>query len=121
MTRSRCAGFAYPLDAKVHSVLAIGQADDLVEVERGLYTAQLGPLLANVDRNRFLGEDLATATGAEDAHGHLDLFARLAASAHPVGYLPVVQGTMQIRPAYCAGDDSRKASSVILGDRNSEH
>ena len=89
MTRFRCAGFAYPLDAKVHSILAIGQADDLAEVEPDLYTAQLDPLLANVDRNHFLGEDLATAVGAEDAHGGLNLFARLTASPHPVGTLSV--------------------------------
>jgi hypothetical protein len=89
-TRVGCARFADPLDAKVNSVLFKGQTDDLVEVESGLDTAQLDPLLANVDRNRFLGENLALAVHPEDAHWHLDLFARLVAPTHAVA--PVVQG-----------------------------
>src|SRR5580658_1578127 len=108
MTRSRCPGFADPLDAKVHSVLAIGQADDLVEVEPDLYTAQLGSLLANVHRSRFLGEDLTTAAGAEDTHRHLDLFARLAAPAHSSGTSPSFKEPCKIRPPNCAGDDTQK-------------
>ncbi len=75
---------AYPLDPKMHSVLAIRQTDNIVKVDPRLDAAQLGPVLANVDGNRFLGEDSATAVGAEDPHLRLDLFARLAASAHPV-------------------------------------
>src|SRR5271165_2044895 len=92
MTGSWRAGLADPFDAKVHPVLAVGQPDDLVELELGLDTAQLGPLLANVDRNRFLGEDMATAVGAEDAYFRIDHFARLAAPAHPV-VTPIVPGT----------------------------
>jgi len=79
-----CAGLAHPLDAKVNSVRAIGQTNDLVEVECRVDAAQLRSISADVDRNRFVGEDLATAVGAEDAHLRLDLFARLTAPAHPV-------------------------------------
>jgi len=104
MTRSRCPGFAYPLDAEVYSVLAIGQADDLVDVEPNWYTAQLGPLQANIDRRRFLGEDLATAVGAEDTHGHLNLFARLAAPAHSFDTSPSFRETTQDQTAsLCRG------------------
>jgi hypothetical protein len=90
VTRFRGSRPAYPFDSKVDSVLTIGQPDHLVEIELAFHTTQLEALVANVNRNRLRGECLATAVGAEDAHGHLDLFARLAALAHPVGYLPVV-------------------------------
>src|ERR1700730_15701567 len=81
---------AHPFDAKVDSVLAIGQTDDLVDHEPGFHATQLYALIANIDRNRLCGEHMATAVGAEDPHRHLDLFARLTAPAHPVGFLPVV-------------------------------
>src|SRR5271163_4433208 len=77
-----CAGFTDPLDAKVNSVLAVRQTDNFVEIERRFDTAQLDSLLADVDGDCLLGENLAAAAGAEDAHRHLLLFARIAASAH---------------------------------------
>jgi hypothetical protein len=90
MTRLGCAGFSYPLDAKMHSVAAIGQADDLVEFELGFYASQGDAFTADVDRNRFLGEHLATAVGAEDSYRHLDIMAKLATFTHPCSSLCVV-------------------------------
>jgi hypothetical protein len=112
---------AHPFDAKVDSVLAIGQTDDLVENEPGFHATQLYALMTNIDRNRLCGEHLATAVGAEDPHGHLDLFARLTALAHPVGVPPGRLRTMQDQIAYCAGTINPKANAVIPDDQNSEH
>jgi len=50
-----------------------------------------------------------------------EIFARLAAPAHPVGPSPSLKEPCKIRSPNCAGDNSPKASSVILGDPNSEH
>ena len=82
VTRFGCARLAYPLNAKVGSVLAIGQTDDFVEIELGFHTAQLDSVLANIDRHRLSGEHPATAVRAKDSHRCLDLFARLATPAH---------------------------------------
>jgi hypothetical protein len=56
------------------SVVAIGQPDYFFEVEPSLDAAQLSSVLADVDRNGFLGEDSTIAVGTKDSHLRLDLF-----------------------------------------------
>src|SRR5262249_7494299 len=67
---------------KLRLLLAIGQADNVVDLRLSLNAAQFHSLPADVCGEDFLGKNLPAAIRPENADGDFDFLAGLAAFAH---------------------------------------